>query len=249
MTSPTLEVSELNAGYGDVAVLRDVTMQVRSGSVVALLGPNGAGKTTLLRVISGLLRPTQGRVLLGGRDVTDLRAEQLAQLGMCHVPEGRGIFPSLSVKENLLLFAPKLTRDEIAERTLGAFPTLGSRMSLATDACAGPRLSGQSPTGPGRRSIDGSGTLNRRPSVRVLERHRAARNRATFGRAVREPGTCSCGSRLHLEPGANRVCREVCRTGQRFGVPAISWLRNGARPDVTSSKWRICCARNSRVHQ
>jgi ABC-type multidrug transport system ATPase subunit len=65
MTSPTLEVSELNAGYGDVAVLRDVTMQVRSGSVVALLGPNGAGKTTLLRVISGLLRPTQGRVLLG----------------------------------------------------------------------------------------------------------------------------------------------------------------------------------------
>jgi branched-chain amino acid transport system ATP-binding protein len=137
MTSPTLEVTELDAGYGDVAVLRDVTMQVRPGSVVALLGPNGAGKTTLLRVMSGLLRPTQGRILLEGRDVTDSRAERLAQLGMCHIPEGRGIFPSLSVRDNLLLFAPQLTRDEIFQRALGAFPTLGSRMSLAAGSLSG----------------------------------------------------------------------------------------------------------------
>ena len=101
-----LVLEGLTAGYGTSTVLRDVHLTVPRSSVVALLGPNGAGKTTLLRVASGLLSPWSGRVLLDGEDVTGLSPDALARRGVCHVPEGRGVFPPLSVRENLLLFSP-----------------------------------------------------------------------------------------------------------------------------------------------
>ena len=91
------------AGYAETTVLRGVSLTVPDSSVVALLGPNGAGKTTLLRVASGLLRPTAGTMTLDGVDVTGHRPHQLAGRGVCHVPEGRGVFPTLTVRQNLLL--------------------------------------------------------------------------------------------------------------------------------------------------
>src|SRR5436305_3505595 len=99
------KLDNIVAGYAEATVLRGVSLTVPDSSVVALLGANGAGKTTLLRVASGLLRPTAGHMTLDGVDVTGARPHQLATRGVCHVPEGRGIFPSLTVRENLSLQA------------------------------------------------------------------------------------------------------------------------------------------------
>src|ERR1700737_1779270 len=101
----TLELRKISASYDGHAVLRDVDLVVPDRSVVALLGPNGAGKTTLLRVASGLLRPDTGQMLLDGQDVTGWPADRLARAGVCHVPEGRGVFSALSVGDNLRLQA------------------------------------------------------------------------------------------------------------------------------------------------
>src|SRR3954470_8017868 len=101
-----LELRNISAGYDTGLVLRDISLTVPQSSVVALLGANGAGKTTLLRVASGQLRPVSGSVHVAGVDMTGKRPEQLARRGVCHVPEGRGIFPSLTVAENIRLQAP-----------------------------------------------------------------------------------------------------------------------------------------------
>jgi branched-chain amino acid transport system ATP-binding protein len=127
----------VNAGYGDTAVLRDVSLTVPSGSVVALLGPNGAGKTTLLRVASGLLAPRTGRLLVDGADLTGRPAQKLADTGICHVPEGRGIFPSLTVREHLVLFASGRAPGEAIELAADAFPVLGERLGQIAGTMSG----------------------------------------------------------------------------------------------------------------
>jgi branched-chain amino acid transport system ATP-binding protein len=125
------------AGYGGTRVLRDVNLTVPPGSVVALLGANGAGKTTLLRVASGLLRPTSGRVTLNDRDVTPLRPFELVSAGVCHVPEGRGVFPNLTVRDNLTLQSPHGRESESIERAVSAFPRLGERLSQLAGTMSG----------------------------------------------------------------------------------------------------------------
>jgi branched-chain amino acid transport system ATP-binding protein len=102
-----------------------------------LLGPNGAGKTTLLRVAAGLLRPTQGSVHIGDADVTRLSPHRRVREGMCLVPEGRGIFPALSVRENLLLQIPKWNRSTGLEDALDVFPVLGERLGEAAGRLSG----------------------------------------------------------------------------------------------------------------
>jgi branched-chain amino acid transport system ATP-binding protein len=128
-----LELQGIAGGYGTTTVLRDVSLSIPSGSVVALLGPNGAGKSTTMRMASGLLRPQRGRVVLEGRDVTRASPSRRARLGICHIMEGRSIFPSLSVRENLLLQAPRGTpASEILDRADHEFPQLtGRRKQLA----------------------------------------------------------------------------------------------------------------------
>jgi branched-chain amino acid transport system ATP-binding protein len=101
--SAILEVSGLCSGYGPVAVLHDVDLSVPSGSITAVLGANGAGKTTLLRTLSGLVRSTAGTVTFEGRDLRPVAVEKLVQLGIAHVPEGRGVVAELTVDENLRL--------------------------------------------------------------------------------------------------------------------------------------------------
>jgi branched-chain amino acid transport system ATP-binding protein len=129
-------LDNVTAGYGDTTVLRNVSLRVPAGATVALLGPNGAGKTTLLRVASGLLKPWTGRLLIDGADVTAASPHALVGRGVCHVPEGRGVFPSLSVRENLLLQVSAKDADSIG-RAVDAFPILGERMSQAAGTLSG----------------------------------------------------------------------------------------------------------------
>jgi branched-chain amino acid transport system ATP-binding protein len=132
-----LELAGISAGYAGTAVLRDVTVTVPAGSVVALLGPNGAGKTTLLRVASGVLAPQDGAVRLGGRDVTREPSHVRAGLGLCHVPEGRGIFPSLSVRQNIALRVPAPQETDAVETAVAAFPALGRRLTQTAGTLSG----------------------------------------------------------------------------------------------------------------
>ena len=132
-----LRLSGVCAGYGNVEVLREVDLEVPAASVVSLLGANGAGKTTLLRVASGLLKPNCGTVSLFGADVTAHKPYQRANVGLCHIPEGRGIFPALSVRENLELSVPLRTRAVDLERALAAFPILAGRMRQVAGSMSG----------------------------------------------------------------------------------------------------------------
>jgi branched-chain amino acid transport system ATP-binding protein len=101
---PVLELRSLRAGYGRIEVLHGIDLAVPRGTLVGLLGPNGAGKTTTLAAISGQIRPTAGSVCMAGVDVTCASPDALARAGVCTIPEGRGIFPNLTVDENLLMF-------------------------------------------------------------------------------------------------------------------------------------------------
>lgn len=100
-----LEISDLSVRYGEIEALRAVTLAVEEGSVVTLLGSNGAGKSTTLRAISGLVAPASGRIVFEGRSLADLGPEAIVRLGVSHVPEGRRVFPGLSVRENIMLGA------------------------------------------------------------------------------------------------------------------------------------------------
>jgi branched-chain amino acid transport system ATP-binding protein len=125
-----LEVSGLNVRYGSVEALRDVSIKVEAGRLVAILGANGAGKSTLLRAISGITRAASGTVALRGESITGLGPEEIVRLGVSHVPEGRGIFPDLTVKENLMIGAyVRRGQDVSAEysRVMAMFPPIERR--------------------------------------------------------------------------------------------------------------------------
>lgn len=134
---PALELKSITAGYSNVPVLRDVSMQIRPGSIVALLGSNGAGKTTLLRVIAGLMRPTDGRVLVAGNDLTREGPAARAASGICLIPEGRGVFPSLSVRENLQLQIPPWKPDKSIDVAVEVFPALAKRLGQTAGTMSG----------------------------------------------------------------------------------------------------------------
>ena len=126
-----LEVTGIRVAHGDVQALRDVGFEVPAGSIVALLGANGAGKTTTLRAISGLLRPSTGRIHFDGHDVTALSPHAIVALGLSQIPEGRRLWPGMSVQENLELGAflrPARARlHETLDRVLRLFPRLRER--------------------------------------------------------------------------------------------------------------------------
>jgi branched-chain amino acid transport system ATP-binding protein len=135
---PALELRDIRAGYGTIEVLHGVSLTVPAGSVFALLGPNGAGKTTTLRVASGEIAPTSGDVLLQGRAVTGKHSDALARAGVCCIPEGRGIFPNLTVTENLRMSTytgPNLS--EIEERAFTRFPGLRDRRKQLAGTLSG----------------------------------------------------------------------------------------------------------------
>jgi branched-chain amino acid transport system ATP-binding protein len=134
---PVLAVRDLSSGYGRSTVVRTVNLEVRRGSVTALLGPNGAGKTTLLSTISGLLAAQAGQVMLGGRDVTAVPPDRRARLGLCHIPQGRGVYRTLTVRENLLMQAPRGRERESIDRAVTAFPVLAARIGQRAGTMSG----------------------------------------------------------------------------------------------------------------
>ena len=138
---PLLEVRDLQAAYGRVTALWDVSFEVDEGQVVALLGSNGSGKTTTLRTISGLLTAASGSVHFAGRDITHARSDQIVELGIIHVPEARQLWPRMSVRENLELgaYSPKarLKRADSLERVFGLFPRLRERRNQAAGTLSG----------------------------------------------------------------------------------------------------------------
>lgn len=132
-----LTLNSITAGYGDTMVLRDVNFSVAEGETVALLGPNGAGKTTLLRTATGFVKPKSGKITFMDDDLTGNAAYSFTRRGVCHLPEGRGIFPSLTVEENLIVQArPRTKSDAIAEAT-ELFPILGKRLRQTAGSMSG----------------------------------------------------------------------------------------------------------------
>lgn len=131
------QLDHIVAGYGDSTVLRGASVAVPPGRVVALLGPNGAGKTTLLKVASGLKRPMAGDVYIDGQCMTGQPADAYARAGVCHIPEGRGIFRSMTVRDNLLLQSPPGLEAESLERAVDVFPRLGERLSQVAGTLSG----------------------------------------------------------------------------------------------------------------
>jgi branched-chain amino acid transport system ATP-binding protein len=134
--APALELRHINAGYGEVPVLRDVSLTVPAGSIVALLGANGAGKSTTMRVAAGLLKPSAGDVLINDQAMTEHPANQRVRRGLCLIPEGRGIFRSLTVRENLALQVPPWS-DQAIDPAIAAFPVLGQRLNQVAGTMSG----------------------------------------------------------------------------------------------------------------
>ncbi|MGH3329201.1 MAG: ABC transporter ATP-binding protein [Streptomycetales bacterium] len=158
----SLQVSGLRSGYGRLEVLHGLDLRVDGGELVSVIGANGAGKTTLLRTVSGLLTPTHGQLLLAGRDVTGLPAEKLAAAGLAHVPEGRLVFPTLSVGDNLVLggYASRRRAPGVElDRVLELFPRLTKRLRQPAGTLSG---------GEQQMLAIGRG-LMARPSVLVLD--------------------------------------------------------------------------------
>jgi len=136
-----LKVSGLQAFYGDMQALHGVTLEVREGEIVSVIGSNGAGKTTTLMTISGVLRPRRGAIEFDARRIDGLKPAEIVEAGLVHVPEGRQLFPSMTVEENLTLGActrrAKASRPETLDRVFRLFPRLRERLHQAAGTLSG----------------------------------------------------------------------------------------------------------------
>ena len=141
MTGPLLRAEGMTAGYGKMAILHDVTLEVHPGEMVSVIGPNGAGKSTAFKTIVGFLRPTSGRVVFDGQDIAGLRPDQVLVRGLAYVPQGRIVFPQMTVLENLEMGA-YIERDatrirQALDRVCALFPILGERRSQKAGTMSG----------------------------------------------------------------------------------------------------------------
>ena len=135
-----LQVERVSVSYGKRRALEDVSLDVAAGEIVTLLGANGAGKSTALRAISGLVRPSRGRILFEGRDISRIAADEIVAAGVGHVPEGREIFPAFTVEENLLVGGHRVARAALASRLDAAFalfPVLTERRGQRAGTLSG----------------------------------------------------------------------------------------------------------------
>ncbi len=140
MTTPILQVRGIEVGYGAIAALHGIDLEVNKGEIVTLIGANGAGKTTTLRTISGLLKPKKGEVFFQGNNITGAKPHLITARGISHVPEGRGIFANLTVQDNLELGA-YLRKDKIQQseydRVFSLFPVLKERIKQNAGTLSG----------------------------------------------------------------------------------------------------------------
>ena len=138
MSVPILDVVDLHAAYGRIEVLRGVDLRVPKGAVVALLGPNGAGKSTLIKVISGQMKPTSGEIHMAGVHVKGAGPDELARLGLTTIPEGRSVFPNLTVAENLRLVSyAGVPADQVYDTAYTYFPRLHQRQDQLAGTLSG----------------------------------------------------------------------------------------------------------------
>jgi branched-chain amino acid transport system ATP-binding protein len=139
MPEPLLQVDNIEVRYGNIRALKGVSFEVREGEVVALLGANGAGKTTTQKTVSGMLRPMSGTISFAGRRIDGIPAHELIRLGICHVPEGRHVFPRMTVAENLDMGAFRFKSVDQAdlERVLELFPRLRERLKQQAGTLSG----------------------------------------------------------------------------------------------------------------
>jgi ABC-type branched-subunit amino acid transport system ATPase component len=135
----SLEASDLEVRYGDIVIIRNLSLRVNTGEIVGLLGRNGMGKTTLMRAVTGVLAASRGLIGLDGEDITQLPAYVRARRGIILVPQGRGVFPDLTVRENLEMgrLAARNGRDGRLEEVLDYFPTLAERMRQRAGTMSG----------------------------------------------------------------------------------------------------------------
>jgi branched-chain amino acid transport system ATP-binding protein len=137
-TPPMLELVGVRAGYGRIEVLHGVDLVVPRGSVVALLGPNGGGKTTTLKVASGQIAASSGCIHIGGRHVNGVAPDALARIGVCTIPEGRGVFPNLTVRENLRMVTyGGVSQRDVEEKAFAQFPRLSERRNQLAGTMSG----------------------------------------------------------------------------------------------------------------
>ncbi|RMC35637.1 ABC transporter ATP-binding protein [Paracoccus alkanivorans] len=136
-----LEVEHIDAGYGSTVILQDVSLRVDTGEVVTIVGANGAGKTTTLRCIAGLLQPRSGRIRLDGQDITELAAHDIVDLGITLIPEGRQLFPDMTVRENLMMGAyrreARACQSQSLSEVLDLFPRLAERLDQPAVSLSG----------------------------------------------------------------------------------------------------------------
>ena len=218
MTS-LLEVRDLDFAYGDVQVLRGVSLSVNAGEIVTLVGSNGAGKSTTLRNISRLLRPRAGSIVFDGHDLTKLSSHQVVELGVVQVPEGRRVFPEMTVLENLrmgsYIKSARADRQQNLERGLTLFPRLKERIGAArrdalrrraADARDRARPDGQSPAADPRRAVARAFAA---AGADDLRHHRADQQPGHLGAA---------GGAERLPVAAHRGARDTCwkSVGSRF---------------------------------
>jgi branched-chain amino acid transport system ATP-binding protein len=140
MSEPILEIRDLDVRYGASQALFGVSTDVAAGSVLAVLGANGAGKSTLARCVSGLVPPSGGQVLFDGQDITGKPAHRIRKLGLTYIPEGRGIFPGLTVLDNLKMAVAQVKRsdrDPAIDRAIELFPVLGTRRTQRAGSLSG----------------------------------------------------------------------------------------------------------------
>jgi branched-chain amino acid transport system ATP-binding protein len=136
--APLFELAGIRAAYSGIEVLHGVDLAVPAGTVVALLGANGAGKSTTVKVGAGLLAPTAGTVRVAGHDVTGVPSHALARIGVCTIPEGRGVFPNLTVRENLWMATQvRGTLAEVEDVAYARFPRLGDRRTQLAGTLSG----------------------------------------------------------------------------------------------------------------
>src|SRR5690606_13922327 len=136
-----LKLENIHAGYGPTTILHDISLTVEPGEVVTIVGANGAGKTTTLRTIAGLIRPTAGTITFEGEDVTRLSSHEMVDRGITLIPEGRQLFPDMTVEENLLMDAYRKAarqhKDAALEEVLSLFPRVGERLSQKAGSLSG----------------------------------------------------------------------------------------------------------------
>jgi len=207
MSAPLLEIKDLHFAYGDVHVLHGVSLTVQPGEIVTLVGSNGAGKSTTLRNVSRLLKPRSGSLVFDGHDLTRLASHQVVELGVVQVPEGRRVFPEMTILENLrmgsYIKSARADREKNLERGMTLFPRLRERSGQQAGTLSGGEQ--QAPPAPARRAFAGPLAAAGADHLRHHRGDQQAGHGGAAGGAERLPVAAHRRARVRAGDGAHRA--------------------------------------------